>query len=267
VRLERVVRRQRGICQRSGVHRLEIAPRHEQPGRGDKDEFREPAVTPQPAATPARAEVLGTTRALAADTATPRPVDEHRVALGEPGGTSAERRNGARRLVAECDGKQWLRPLLEGQIRSAFSMTEPLVASSDATNIATRIERDGDHYVINGRKWWTSGAMSPRCELLIVMGVTSPEAAQHRRQSMILVPRHTPGVRVERSTSVFGHDDGSHGGHAEISYDNVRVPAANLLGEEGSAARSSSTAWCSTGSRRPGSGSSRSGCSRSRPRG
>ena len=129
--------------------------------------------------------------------------------------------------------EKWLRPLLEGQIRSAFSMTEPLVASSDATNIATRIERDGDHCVINGRKWWTSGAMSPRCELLIVMGVTSPNAAQHRRQSMILVPRHTPGVRVERSTSVFGHDDGPHGGHAEISYDNVRVPAANLLGEEG----------------------------------
>jgi acyl-CoA dehydrogenase len=129
--------------------------------------------------------------------------------------------------------EQWLRPLLDGHIRSAFSMTEPLVASSDATNIATRIERDGDHYVINGRKWWTSGAMSPRCELLIVMGVTSPGAEQHRRQSMILVPKHTPGVRVERSTSVFGHDDRSHGGHAEISYDNVRVPVANLLGEEG----------------------------------
>jgi acyl-CoA dehydrogenase len=129
--------------------------------------------------------------------------------------------------------RRWLDPLLDGEIRSAFSMTEPDVASSDATNIATRIERDGDDYVINGRKWWTSGAMSPRCELLIVMGVTDPDAERHRRQSMILVPRETPGVNVERSTSIFGYDDGPHGGHAEILYDNVRVPAANLLGEEG----------------------------------
>jgi acyl-CoA dehydrogenase len=128
---------------------------------------------------------------------------------------------------------RWLAPLLEGEIRSAFSMTEPEVASSDATNIATRIERDGDDYVINGRKWWTSGAMSPRCELLIVMGVTDPDAERHRRQSMILVPKDTPGVRVVRSTSLFGYDDGPHGGHAEIIYDNVRVPASNLLGEEG----------------------------------
>ena len=112
-------------------------------------------------------------------------------------------------------------------------MTEPEVASSDATNIATRIERDGDEYVINGRKWWTSGAMSPRCELLIVMGVTDPDADRHRRQSMILVPRDTPGVEIQRSTSLFGYDDGPHGGHAEIVYDNVRVPASNLLGEEG----------------------------------
>jgi acyl-CoA dehydrogenase len=129
--------------------------------------------------------------------------------------------------------RRWLDPLLDGEIRSAFSMTEPDVASSDATNIATRIERDGDAYVINGRKWWTSGAMSPRCELLIVMGVTDPDAERHRRQSMILVPRETPGVNVERSTSIFGYDDGPHGGHAEILYDNVRVPAVNLLGEEG----------------------------------
>jgi len=128
---------------------------------------------------------------------------------------------------------RWLDPLLEGTIRSAFSMTEPDVASSDATNIATRIERDGDHYVINGRKWWTSGAMSPRCELLIVMGVTDPDAERHRRQSMILIPKDTPGVRVERSTSLFGYDDGPHGGHAEIAYEDVRVPASNLLGEEG----------------------------------
>src|SRR5215207_1350596 len=129
--------------------------------------------------------------------------------------------------------RRWLDPLLDGEIRSAFSMTEPDVASSDATNIAMRIERDGDDYVINGRKWWTSGAMSPRCELLIVMGVTDPHAERHRRQSMILVPKDAPGVQVVRSTSLFGYDDGPHGGHAEIVYDDVRVPVANLLGEEG----------------------------------
>jgi acyl-CoA dehydrogenase len=129
--------------------------------------------------------------------------------------------------------RRWLEPLLDGRIRSAFSMTEPEVASSDATNIATRIERDGDEYVINGRKWWTSGAMSPRCELLIVMGVSDPDAERHRRQSMILVPKDTPGVEIRRSTTVFGYDDGPHGGHAEIVYNDVRVPASNLLGEEG----------------------------------
>jgi acyl-CoA dehydrogenase len=127
--------------------------------------------------------------------------------------------------------RTWLEPLLDGQIRSAFSMTEPAVASSDATNIQTRIERQGDEYVINGRKWWTSGAMDPRCQLLIVMGKTDPEAARHRQQSMILVPRDTPGVHIERSTTVFGRQD-QHG-HAEVVYDDVRVPAANLLGEEG----------------------------------
>jgi acyl-CoA dehydrogenase len=129
--------------------------------------------------------------------------------------------------------ERWLEPLLDGTIRSAFSMTEPEVASSDATNICTRIERDGDEYVINGRKWWTSGAMSPRCQLLIVMGVTDPDAERHRRQSMILVPKGTPGVNIQRSTRLFGYDDGPHGGHAEVVYDNVRVPASNLLGEEG----------------------------------
>ena len=128
---------------------------------------------------------------------------------------------------------QWLDPLLEGTMRSAFSMTEPEVASSDATNIRTRIERDGDEYVINGRKWWTSGAMSPRCKLLIVMGVTDPDAERHRRQSMILVPRDAPGVEIKRSTTLFGYNDGPHGGHAEIVYDDVRVPVSNLLGEEG----------------------------------
>jgi acyl-CoA dehydrogenase len=129
--------------------------------------------------------------------------------------------------------RMWLEPLLEGEIRSAFSMTEPEVASSDATNIATRIERDGDEYVISGRKWWTSGAMAPRCKLLIVMGVTDPDAERHRRQSMILVPKDTPGVQIQRSTSLFGYDDGPHGGHAEIVYDKVRVPATSLLGDEG----------------------------------
>lgn len=133
----------------------------------------------------------------------------------------------------ERQKQEWLAPLLEGEIRSAFSMTEPEVASSDAANIATRIDRDGNDYVINGRKWWTSGAMSPRCKLLIVMGVTDPDAERHRRQSMILVPHDTAGVTVLRSTSLFGYDDGPHGGHAEVIYDNVRVPAANLLGDEG----------------------------------
>src|SRR5881396_1810686 len=137
------------------------------------------------------------------------------------------------RYGTEAQRKQWLVPLLAGEIRSCFAMTEPDVASSDATNIKSRIVPDGDEYVINGRKWWTSGAMSPRCELLIVMGVTDTDAEPHRRQSMILVPRDTPGVKIERSMSVFGYTDGYHGGHADIVYDEVRVPAANLLGDEG----------------------------------
>jgi acyl-CoA dehydrogenase len=128
--------------------------------------------------------------------------------------------------------QRWLVPLLEGEIRSCFSMTEPEVASSDATNISTRITRDGDHYVVDGRKWWSSGAMSPRCKVAIVMGVSDPAGERHRRQSMILVPLDTPGVRIERPTTVFGFDERTHGGHAEIHYDNVRVPATNLLGEE-----------------------------------
>ncbi|GAA1346115.1 acyl-CoA dehydrogenase family protein [Saccharothrix algeriensis] len=129
--------------------------------------------------------------------------------------------------------ERWLRPLLDGEIRSAFCMTEPDVASSDATNIATRIERDGDHYVVNGRKWWSSGAMNPDCAVLIVMGQTDPDAERHRRQSMVVVPRDTPGVRVERGMHVFGYTDAAHGGHAEIVFDDVRVPAANIIAGEG----------------------------------
>jgi len=140
-------------------------------------------------------------------------------------------------LLAEFGSQEqqerWLRPLLDGEIRSAFCMTEPDVASSDATNIATRIERDGDEYVINGRKWWSSGAMDPRCKILIVMGKTDPEAERHRQQSQILVPRDTPGVNIERGMHVFGYTDGSHGGHAEVEFRDVRVPAANLIAGEG----------------------------------
>ncbi|MCP2279658.1 acyl-CoA dehydrogenase [Nocardia amikacinitolerans] len=133
----------------------------------------------------------------------------------------------------EAQRKEWLEPLLEGRIRSAFAMTEPDVASSDATNIATRIERDGDEYVLNGRKWWITGAMNPNARIFIVMGKTDPSASSHRQQSMILVPRDTPGVAIERGMEVFGYDDHDHGGHAEMSFTDVRVPAANLIGSEG----------------------------------
>jgi acyl-CoA dehydrogenase len=128
---------------------------------------------------------------------------------------------------------RWLKPLLAGEIRSSFAMTEPDVASSDATNIATSIARDGDSYVINGRKWWITGAMNPNAEIFIVMGKTDPAAERHRQQSMILVPRCTPGVSVLRGMEVFGYDDHSHGGHAEIEFRDVRVPAENLIGGEG----------------------------------
>ncbi len=132
----------------------------------------------------------------------------------------------------EMQKREWLAPLLEGKIRSGFAMTEPAVASSDATNIEARIERDGDHYVINARKWWTSGAMDPRCAIFIVMGKTDPHGPKHRQQSMVLVPRATPGVTVMRNLSVFGYDDAPHG-HAEVDFKNVRVPVGNILLGEG----------------------------------
>ena len=128
--------------------------------------------------------------------------------------------------------ERWLRPLLAGEIRSCFSMSEPDVASSDATNIRSRIERDGDHYVINGRKWWSSGAGDRRCKISIFMGKTDPDAPKHKQQAMILVPLDTPGVQIERLLPVFGYDHAPHG-HAQITFENVRVPASNLLLGEG----------------------------------
>src|SRR5262245_292518 len=128
--------------------------------------------------------------------------------------------------------QRWLEPLLAGTIRSCFAMTEPDVASSDATNIQARIERHGDSYVINGRKWWTSGAGDPRCRIAIFMGKTDPFAAKHQQQSMILVPMDTPGIMVRRLLNVYGYDDAPHG-HAEVIFENVRVPASNMLRGEG----------------------------------
>jgi acyl-CoA dehydrogenase len=136
------------------------------------------------------------------------------------------------RYATKAQQQRWLVPLLEGEIRSAFAMTEPRVASSDATNIESSIARDGDSYVINGRKWWTSGAGDPRCEILIFMGKTNPEAGRHSQQSMILVPMKTPGVKVLRTLTVFGYDHAPHG-HAEVDFVNVRVPVENLLLGEG----------------------------------
>lgn len=137
------------------------------------------------------------------------------------------------RYGTEAQKARWLAPLLEGRIRSCFSMTEPAVASSDATNIEAEIRRDGDHYVVNGRKWWTSGIADPRCELIIFMGKTNAASEdKHRQQSMLLIPRETPGVRIVRNLQVFGWDDAPHG-HSEVVYDNVRVPLENiLLGED-----------------------------------
>ena len=137
------------------------------------------------------------------------------------------------RYATPAQQEQWLKPLLNGEIRSSFAMTEPAVASSDATNIEARIERDGNRgYVINARKWWTSGAMDPRCKIFILMGKTDPNAPRHHQQSMILVPRDTPGVNVVRALTVFGYDDAPHG-HAEVEFKDVRVPAENILLGEG----------------------------------
>src|SRR6202521_4658771 len=132
----------------------------------------------------------------------------------------------------EQQKKEWVEPLMEGKIRSCFAMTEPAVASSDATNIQSQIKRDGDHYVIHGRKWWTSGALDPRCKIAIFMGLTNPDAPRHQRQSMVLVPLATPGVKVLRHLTVFGYDHAPHG-HAEVLFENVRVPVANILLGEG----------------------------------
>jgi len=136
------------------------------------------------------------------------------------------------RYASEAIKDEWLEPLLRGEIRSAFLMTEPDVASSDATNIQCSIKRDGDHYVINGRKWWSSGAGDPRCAVYIVMGKTDPDAPRHSQQSMIVVPAKTPGIEILRPLTVFGYDDAPHG-HMEIVLKNVRVPAANLMLGEG----------------------------------
>ncbi len=161
----------------------------------------------------------------------------HSPALAPEALNCAAPDTGNMELLAEFGTDQqradWLRPLLDGEVRSAFCMTEPQVASSDATNIATRIERDGDKYVINGRKWWSSGAMDPACQILIVMGKTAPGGDRHRQQSMILVPRDTPGISVKRGMTLFGFDDATHGGHAEIEFTDVTVPASNLIGGEG----------------------------------
>ncbi|WP_121258964.1 acyl-CoA dehydrogenase family protein [Nocardioides ferulae] len=157
--------------------------------------------------------------------------------LAPPAMNCAAPDTGNMELLSMCGNQeqkeQWLRPLLAGEIRSSFAMTEPSVASSDATNIATSIVRDGDDYVINGRKWWITGAMNPNAKIFIVMGKTDAAAERHRQQSMILVERDTPGLEIHRALTVLGYDDHDHGGHAELSFDDVRVPVGNLVGSEG----------------------------------
>jgi len=161
----------------------------------------------------------------------------HSPALAPSAFNCAAPDTGNMELLAEFGSPEqqarWLKPLLDAQIRSAFCMTEPEVASSDAANISTSITRDGDDYVINGRKWFSTGAMNPECAIFIVMGKTDPTAPKHRQQSMILVPRETAGVDVKRGMRVFGNADSGHGGHAEIQFTDVRVPASNLIAGEG----------------------------------
>ena len=154
---------------------------------------------------------------------------------GEPFNCSAPDTGNMETLILYATAeqkKQWLEPLMEGKIRSAFAMTEPAVASSDATNIRSSIKRDGDHYVINGRKWWTSGAPDKRCKIMIFMGQTAPGAEKHKQQSMVLVPMDAPGVTMMRSLSVMGYDDAPHG-HGEVDFKDVRVPVSNILLGEG----------------------------------
>lgn len=161
----------------------------------------------------------------------------HSIQLAPPATNCAAPDTGNMEVLNEfgtdAQKDRWLAPLLAGEIRSAFAMTEPDVASSDATNIETAIVKDGDDYVINGRKWWITGAMNPNAKIFIVMGKTNPDAARHRQQSMILVPRDTPGLEVVRGMHVFGYHDRDHGGHAELQFTDVRVPASNLIAGEG----------------------------------